>query len=577
MKKIFFGLTFVAALTACTDDYKDWAEVPSVPQPATVSFGDGSVSTVGVIDLNSVTSDKVQVCNISAPSVSEEGYTPSYVLTLGDGANFDIAGDGTIATADLQKYIVETYSSNPVQRDINAVVSMWVSNGTTTIKTATSAVFQIKAIPQAPEIEQAYYLTGTINDWVNTDTTYKLTNDGSDPYTNPTFTLRIPAPEGGANVEFKMTPESGLGGDWSGCLSAGSEDGKFAYKNAGGNLVIEGVEGASYYDLTFNMLEQTWSYKALLLNIEQAYYLTGTINGWNNSDTTYKLTNDGSDPYENPTFTLRIPAPEDGSNVEFKMTPESGLGGDWSKCLAAGSGPAGTFAYNNDGGNLVIEAVAGAKYYDITFNMMELTWTYKAVAFEQFVYFIGATDGWKDSDQRVEAVSDGVYTGYIYIADPNGWGVEFKFQKRAGDWADDSQLNSNNMAEVTGDFEKTGDNFKASAGEGVYYVELDLTTNTLKGTLITNMNLVGDFNGWNAADDSQQMTWDAENFCYVITGAGVTANGWKFTTNNSWDINLGGDTLDNLVANGANISAVGSTIKLYPTRKTSDKIYCTVE
>ena len=577
MKKIFFGLTFVAALTACTDDYKDWAEVPSVPQPATVSFGDGSVSTVGVIDLNSVTSDKVQVCNISAPSASEEGYTPSYVLTLGDGANFDIAGDGTIATADLQKYIVETYSSNPVQRDINAVVSMWVSNGTTTIKTATSAVFQIKAIPQAPEIEQAYYLTGTINDWVNTDTTYKLTNDGSDPYTNPTFTLRIPAPEGGANVEFKMTPESGLGGDWSGCLSAGSEDGKFAYKNAGGNLVIEGVEGASYYDLTFNMLEQTWSYKALLLNIEQAYYLTGTINGWNNSDTTYKLTNDGSDPYENPTFTLRIPAPEDGSNVEFKMTPESGLGGDWSKCLAAGSGPAGTFAYNNDGGNLVIEAVAGAKYYDITFNMMELTWTYKAVAFEQFVYFIGATDGWKDSDQRVEAVSDGVYTGYIYIADPNGWGVEFKFQKRAGDWADDSQLNSNNMAEVTGDFEKTGDNFKASAGEGVYYVELDLTTNTLKGTLITNMNLVGDFNGWNAADDSQQMTWDAENFCYVITGAGVTANGWKFTTNNSWDINLGGDTLDNLVANGANISAVGSTIKLYPTRKTSDKIYCTVE
>jgi hypothetical protein len=177
----------------------------------------------------------------------------------------------------------------------------------------------------------------------------------------------------------------------------------------------------------------------------------------------------------------------------------------------------------------------------------------------------------------VAAVSDGVYTGYLYIADPNGWGVEFKFQKRAGDWADDSQLNSNNMAEVTGDFEKTGDNFKASAGEGVYYVELDLNANTLKGTKITNMNLVGDFNGWNAADDAQQMTWDAENYCYVITGAGVNSNGWRYTTNNSWDVNLGGDTLGDLVANGANITAVGSTIKLYPTRKTSDKIFCTVE
>ena len=37
------------------------------------------------------------------------------------------------------------------------------------------------------------------------------------------------------------------------------------------------------------------------------------------------------------------------------------------------------------------------------------------------------------------------------------------------------------------------------------------------------------------------------------------------------------NSLDNLVANGSNITAVGTTIKLYPTRKTSDNIYCTVE
>jgi hypothetical protein len=87
---------------------------------------------------------------------------------------------------------------------------------------------------------------------------------------------------------------------------------------------------------------------------------------------------------------------------------------------------------------------------------------------------------------------------------------------------------------------------------------------------------VGDFNSWNQADDAQQMTWNATDFCFEITGAGVTAAGWKFTTNNSWDINLGG-TIDDLVANGANLSVVGTTIKLYPTRKTSNKIYCTVE
>ena len=215
-----------------------------------------------------------------------------------------------------------------------------------------------------------------------------------------------------------------------------------------------------------------------------------------------------------------------------------------------------------------------ADFYKISINMMELTWSYKAISFDPFVYFIGATDGWAASDQKLAAVSDGVYTGYLYVADPNGWGLEFKFQLEPGNW--DKQLNSNNLVEISGDFEKGGDNIKASAGEGVYFVNLDLNTNVLSAKKITNMNLVGDFNGWNAADDAQQMTWDAENYCYVITGAGVTANGWKFTTNNSWDINLGGNIGD-LVANGDNLSVTGTTIKLYPTRKTSDNIYCTVE
>ena len=92
---------------------------------------------------------------------------------------------------------------------------------------------------------------------------------------------------------------------------------------------------------------------------------------------------------------------------------------------------------------------------------------------------------------------------------------------------------------------------------------------------------MGDFNGWNAADDAQQMTWNATDYCFEISGAGVTSNGWKFTANNSWDINLGGNgggtAIDNLVANGDNITVEGTTIKLYPTRKNADKIYCTVK
>ena len=54
-KKIFLGMALVGLLAACTDDYKDWLTPSVVNQPETVSFGDGSVSTVGVIDFNTIT------------------------------------------------------------------------------------------------------------------------------------------------------------------------------------------------------------------------------------------------------------------------------------------------------------------------------------------------------------------------------------------------------------------------------------------------------------------------------------------------------------------------------------------
>lgn len=95
------------------------------------------------------------------------------------------------------------------------------------------------------------------------------------------------------------------------------------------------------------------------------------------------------------------------------------------------------------------------------------------------------------------------------------------------------------------------------------------------------MGIIGDFNGWGG---DVVMTWNATDYCFEATGAGVNTNGWKFRVNSDWGINLGGNdsvepsaNISDLVANGKNLGVAGSTIKLYPTRKTSDKIYCTVE
>ena len=319
--------------------------------------------------------------------------------------------------------------------------------------------------------------------------------------------------------------------------------------------------------------------------IENHYYYVGATNNWSDSDMTYELKNGGGDVYDDPIFTAVIPAPKDGDGNRvdnwFKIAPESAYtSGDfwnnlWGVAENGDASLTGNLAFG-DIGAFCMPASDGAVAYKISIDMLGQTYEITPLTFGEFVYFIGATDGWSQAVQKLASPDfDGVYTGYIYCADPNGWGNEFKFQKVPGDWG--SEINSGHMTGgISGDFADGGGNIKATAGEGLYSVELDLLNNTLKSTRIYNMNLVGNFNGWNPADDAQTMTWNATDYCFEITGAGVTADGWKFTANNGWGINLGGD-INDLTQDGDNLAAVGTTIKLYPTRKTSDKIYCTVE
>lgn len=322
------------------------------------------------------------------------------------------------------------------------------------------------------------------------------------------------------------------------------------------------------------------------------YYIVGNVDGWQcKKIVEYHLVNNGGDVYENPVFTLTIPNDpvkfKDITTFEIKLIPEAAFAPDgsianWSIALSALPGVSepsykGNFAWDNSGDNIRFKADANAVFYTFTFNLLEGTYEVTALSFNPFVFYIGATDGWSNAEQRLALTDDsGIYTGYLYCADPNGWGNEFKFQKVAGDWG--TEINSGHLTGgITGDFADGGGNIKATAGEGIYYVTLNMGNMSLNAVRITNMNLVGQFNGWNPSDDAQQMTWNATDFCYEITGAGVTADGWKFTANNAWSVaNLGG-SIDNLVYDGGNLSAVGTTIKLYPTRKTADNIYCTVE
>ena len=464
IKKILLGMTLLMSMVSCTEDYTDWANPQSNPEEEAVAFGNGSVAPVDVINLADVTGDKVKVASIVAPTSTKDTYTPSFKINF-DGQTFDIDADGNMAKADLVNYITGKWGKRPTERDIDATLDAWQSNGSTAAKMATSETFQVKAIPEAPVIEEGYYLVGDmfttddVNGWTK-EVAKAFNHSDKDVYEDPVFTVSFETTK--ADQYWKIIPKKNIDAD---------------------DLWAAGVVGPKV---------------------------------------------DGDD----------------------SMTG----------ALTNGDAKAGK--------------IAKAGKYKLTINMMDYTYTIEEVNYDPFIYFIGSTDGWKSSDQKLALVDEakGVYTGYVYVADPNGADPQFKFQRVAGSW--DNEINAGTFVSFGGAaIGVDNGNLGVNAGEGVYYMDVNLSEGTITATKVETMGIIGGFNNW--AGDTP-MTWNAEEYCFEATNVGVTADGWKFRVNGYWDINLGG-SLNNLTAGGDNIAVAGNTVKLYPTRKTKDNIYCTVE
>ena len=285
--------------------------------------------------------------------------------------------------------------------------------------------------------------------------------------------------------------------------------------------------------------------------IEEAYYITGTVNGWDNNNTDYELSNGGADPYENSIFTVMIPGDKVSGDIEFKVTPKSGLGGDWSKCLTA-SDTEGVFATNNAGGNLKVAYVAGAKFYRIQFDLMNQTWSGAGLSFGDYFYEIGNESGWGTSHALAGPANDGKYKGYYYL---NG---EFKFKPNADNWDDDLEYVSGTT--TSGTLTDVGGPNCPDPGEGFYEIFLDAGALNYTLTKIESVSMIGGFNEWGS---DLEMTYNAEEGCWEVTTDQVSGE-YKFRANHDWAINWGGD-VKGLTQDGANLSIDGGshTFKLY--------------
>ena len=304
-------LSAVLLLVGCSgNEYEDWQSPQSHDEDDAIVIPGLTASPVGVINFNDITlSDDFDLQAYVLSGVLPDGYVIRTATMEFDEGTVDADAEGMVSSKALCNYFGSVFGVRPVEREAVARVKLVVMiDGVAT--NVDAGTITVKAIPQAPEIESNYYITGNINGWINSDRTYVVTNDGSDPYENPTFgiTINVDALQGNA-LEFKLTPESGLGGDWSKCLCAADEEGKFNYNNVGGNFWVPAPSNTDkYLRLTFNMLDKTWSYEYIAF--APFIYEIGNEGGWSEN---HPLASNGDGTYTGFVYL----------NGEFKFKPNA--------------------------------------------------------------------------------------------------------------------------------------------------------------------------------------------------------------------------------------------------------------
>ena len=389
------------SMVSCTEDYTDWGNPQSNPEEEAVSFGNGSVTPEGVINLADVTGDKVKVASIVAPTSTKDTYTPSFKINF-DGQSFDIDADGNMAKADLVNYITGKWGKRPTERDIDATLDAWLSNGSTAAKMATSETFQVKAVPEAPFIDAAYYLVGDLTEW-GLDTKLKFAHSDVDVYEDPVFTLMFTTTKD--NQCWKIIPQGNVdaGNIWAvenapkgvvGIEQDGDNamSGKLLTTNSKGNKAGAGkIAKAGMYQMTINMMDYTYSIK----QIAPEYYLVGKLQGW-------------SEKPEGKTCLMYAETPmvqsyttqwKDDANLKIWLGSDFGV---WANAYGTAKNGDNSVEGKIAGSGAIVCPEPGAFYtFKVDFSTMTYKWTklenQNPKAFET-VSLIGVGGKWNDGD-----------------------------------------------------------------------------------------------------------------------------------------------------------------------------------
>ena len=353
--------------------------------------------------------------------------------------------------------------------------------------------------------------------------------------------------EDGSDVQFKFSPVPAWEGDFGSDDFAVSTDKGFAVGsgNSVGSANIQVPSG--FYRISLNK-------KLNKLEMQQVLTL-GIIgeavpSGWG-AET--KMAYDAATNSFSAVTTLT-----EGKEFKFRLND------DWDYSIGEG----GDFS----GGNYKMDMPTGE--YKVVLSVASHPYKLQIIstAFptEEFIYVPGNHQGWNPATAAAlkTAKFDGIYTGYGYM---DG---QFKFTKQRN-W--DAEYNTGNFSTYNGAVEggaQPKDNMNCTQA-GFYQIVANVMDATLTFTE-TSWGIIGPAQpgGWN---DDTNMTYNKEEDCWEVT-VELAADELKFRANDAWDINVGG-SFDDLSEGAGNIKVAEAgtyEVKLYLSRTTTDKMYCTL-
>lgn len=284
--------------------------------------------------------------------------------------------------------------------------------------------------------------------------------------------------------------------------------------------------------------------------IEDAYYLLGTINGWNVA-TAVKLEHSERDVYDDPVFTLLCNV----NGVEgwwWKIVPESTyITGNWVDAANGSFGVAENGSSDLEGMLVARTAtedcgagclsVSGP--FRLTINMEEMTYAWTQAI--ENLYVIGSGCGWDFGASQALGTTD--FTNYYGFANV---GDQFKFTSEMS-WNGINYGNTGTPGTLNPD---GGAGNLTNETPGLYWCHVNLPELTYDMTHITAIGAIGDFNGWG---ESVALTPSEDNLVW----SGVvefTGGSFKLRCNNAWDLSFGGDIEDLQWNNAPNIPDPGT-------------------